>query len=741
MKRYVARNAKGGVYQIMGTLDARFSHRVTSDKITSLIWWLLIVALFSPLGAIGLLVYILVLYHKEIHSMFFIHKEVEGKYKSIFAPLVNRQLFCAIGYRVYPEELEAHLSMINSSAEEDIVSLIKKGSRMRKDMSRQFGFDIDHATRHCLLLGTTGAGKTETMMSFFVDTIKSGSGISMVDGKSDQEMEFKIYNLCKEHYYETQFYAIIFNKPEKGTESNTYAPILGYESAMKASEFLGEFIGGSGDGTKEYFTNRGKVLMGYSMMHFKNRQKYYGENFSLSDLSASYSLVELNNIYYMSHSIILDIENLIKTDVVNNNELRRLIKKAKGYKTVQYDTIENTEVLVEYLKQNPQQTRSVEKYLGLKYPFIYNYYMLYIKIGEYMQEISPSWIKYVKPVASAVYEYYHNQKRTFLYLSKESVSLSEIRTFYGNLKIEGSDEYLDTLGIYVGEAAKVELLCEALGMRETSESVENIKNESLIQHNYAQQQWTRFFALLQEYTAILGTSYPDVEVEDILANGKVLFEMIPIQELASDQSAMIGKMSILKFKMLASLALGGDKQSATPVQFKIYQNKIKPNPIFFVVFDEVGAYMTTGMSYLLSQVRSLRISVWLGAQDLVSVRPEGGDGDREQARILANLSKLVVQTRDVDAHEFEKMIPDVEVIESEGYLNSAVNHNIIGSQNLAIKKVKMFDIAQATSFSKGFGVFIDGAREEPVYYQSYYLGDNAKHSLRIRRFRGFEEMI
>ncbi|HID93754.1 MAG TPA: hypothetical protein EYP60_06625, partial [bacterium (Candidatus Stahlbacteria)] len=671
MKRYVARNAKGGVYQVMGTLDARFSFRRASEKITSLAWWLLFVSLISPLGAIAIFTYMVTLYYKEIHSVFFIHKEVEGKYKSIFSPLVDKQLFCALGYRVYPEELEAHLSLVNSSSEEDIQNLMKKGSRMRKDMARQFGFNIDKATRHSLLLGTTGAGKTETLMSFFVDVIKSGSGIGMIDGKSDQEIQFKIYNLCKENYYETQFYAIIFNKPEKGTESNTYAPLLGYESAMKASEFLGEFLGGGGDGSKEYFTNRGKVLMGYTMMHFKNRQKFYNENFSLSDLSSSYSLLELNNIYYMAHGIISDIESLIRTESLNNGEMRRLLKKAKGYKTVQYVAIENTEVMVEYLRQNPQQVRSIEKILGLKYQFVYNYYMLYNKIGDYMQEISPSWIKYVKPIASAIYLYYSEENKSFLYTDKESVSLSEIRTLYSNLKDENKEEYQAVLLLHMEEPSKVNLLCEALGLRDTAENAETIRNESLIQHNYAQQQWTRLFSLFQEYAGILGTSYPDVEMEDVLSNGKVLFEMIPVQELATDQTEVLGKMGILKYKMLASLALGGDKQNATPIQFKIYQNKIKPNPIFFVVFDEVGAYITVGMSYLLSQVRSLRISVWLSMQDLVSARPSGSEGEKEQSRILGNLSKIVAGTRDGDITEFEKMIPEVEIIESEGYMHSA----------------------------------------------------------------------
>jgi hypothetical protein len=215
--------------------------------------------------------------------------------------------------------------------------------------------------------------------------------------------------------------------------------------------------------------------------------------------------------------------------------------------------------------------------------------------------------------------------------------------------------------------------------------------------------------------------------------------MLPVLELSADQIEMLGKMFILMFKTIAAIALGGDRQSATPVQFRIYQNKIKPNPIFLMVLDELGSYMTENLSFLLSQVRSLRIAMILSVQDVVSMKP-GNSGDKELKRILANLGKLILKNRDNDTKQMEELIPEVDVAVTDGWVKSSVSGQLIDSKRLNVRKEKIFDIGISTRFEKGMGAYIDGARDEPIFYQSYYLGDNAKSALQIRRFDAFENL-
>jgi len=741
MRRYVARSASGAVYQVMGTLDAQVSFEVAKERIDQVMFWLPFVYFFSPVFFIIFATFAVYRYWNEIHIVFFPHKEVTAKYKSLFVPLTNKTLFSAIGYRVYPEELESHLALINSDEDADKKELAKKGKAMRRNMSRQFGFNVDKLTRHAVFLGTTGAGKTETVMSFFIDVVKAGAGIGMVDGKSDQAMEYKIYNLCKEYYFETQFYAIILNKPELGTESNTYSPLLSYNSAMKASEFLGAFISG-GEGNADYFANRGKVMLGNIVMHYKNRQKYYGESFSIGDLSSAITQNEMNNIYYLSYGVALDIERLILDTMNNNLSFSRLIERAKEAKTAQSDLLEHSEVLNEYINQNSHLTREVEKALGIKYDFIANYYSLFTLLDEYISGISTSWRKYVFAVADGIYLSFKAKNRGYLYTSPLPVRMKEIRTLYASLKNENSPETAEIFKLFAreGKPTATSEFSDAMGYTNSEENAEKINNDAMQQHNYAIQQWSRLFGLFNEYSRITGTPFPEVDGEDIIKNNKVLYVMLPVMELSEDQVSMLGRMFILMFKNISSIALGGDKQSATPIQFKIYQNKIKPNPVFLMVLDELGAYMTSGVSILLSQLRSLRIAMLLSIQETVSVQPSGGEGQREQARIMGNLAKLVLQNRDGDTHEFEKMIPEVEVIESDGFLHSAVGKRVYGSKNLTVKKVKNFEIGQSSRFAKGFGVYVDGARDEPTYFQSYYIGDNGENPLQIRKFDAFENV-
>lgn len=741
MRRYVARNASGGVYQVLGTLDSHSAYEYAKERISQILFWLPFAYLLSPLLFVVLFVFALFRYYNEIYSVFFPHKEVVAKYKSLFVPLTNRKLFSAIGYRVYPEELESHLALVNSDERADKMELAKKGAKMKRNMSRQFGFSVDKLTRHAVFLGTTGAGKTETVMSFFIDIIKSGSGIGMVDGKSDQAMEFKIYNLCKEYYFETQFYAIILNKPELGTESNTYSPLLSYNSAMKASEFLGEFIAG-GEGNADYFASRGKVMLGNIVMYFKNRQRYYGESFSIGDLSSAIGLVEMNNIYYLSFGIATDLEKLIVSAMGREPSFARLIDRAKGVKTAQSITLEHCEVLYEYINQNAHLTREVEKALGIRYDFLSNYYALFTLLDEYISGISPSWKKYAYVVAEGLYYGFNETHRGFLYTSSSPVSMKEIRTLYSRIKDEKSDEFSDSIKYFNkhGKVVEIDTFSEALGLTDSPENAEKISNDALQQHSYATQQWSRLFGLFKEYSRITGTPYPEVDGEDIIKNNKVLYVMLPVMELSSDQIQVLGRMFILMFRNIASIALGGDKQSATPIQFKIYQNKIKPNPVFLMVLDELGSYMTSGVSILLSQLRSLRIAMLLSIQESVSVQPTGNDGQREQSRIMANLSKIVLQNKDADTGEFEKMMPEIEVIESDGYIHSAVGKKVFGSKSLSVKKIRNFEISQSSRFAKGFGVFVDGARDEPTYFQSYYIGDNGESPLQIRKFDAFENV-
>lgn len=66
------------------------------------------------------------------------------------------------------------------------------------------------ARTHAMVLGTTGSGKSEFLMSLAFNAIAWGSGFIYVDGKADNSLPFKIYSMCKRAGREDDFFVVNF---------------------------------------------------------------------------------------------------------------------------------------------------------------------------------------------------------------------------------------------------------------------------------------------------------------------------------------------------------------------------------------------------------------------------------------------------------------------------------------------------------------------------------------------------
>tara|TARA_B100000700_G_scaffold267699_1_gene307853 strand:+ start:133676 stop:136198 length:2523 start_codon:yes stop_codon:yes gene_type:complete len=62
--------------------------------------------------------------------------------------------------------------------------------------NKEVWFTNSDVRTHCLIFGTTGAGKTETMLSICVNSLNQASGFIYVDGKADNELFAKIFSLA-----------------------------------------------------------------------------------------------------------------------------------------------------------------------------------------------------------------------------------------------------------------------------------------------------------------------------------------------------------------------------------------------------------------------------------------------------------------------------------------------------------------------------------------------------------------
>jgi len=67
-------------------------------------------------------------------------------------------------------------------------------------------------------------------------------------------------------------------------------------------------------------------------------------------------------------------------------------------------------------------------------------------------------------------------------------------------------------------------------------------------------------------------------------------------------------------------------------------------------------------------------------------------GDEEQQRNLANLAKILLAIRDTDVDKLSPLIPEVEVIEADHFMKSAISsEKIIGGESLNVSKKKLFN--------------------------------------------------
>jgi len=116
-------------------------------------------------------------------------------------------------------------------------------------------FANDDARTHILVFGTTGAGKTEALLGFAYNSLVQGSGFIYVDGKGDNSLWSKVYNMARRVGRDDDVLIINYmtggNKdlrsmPVGETVSNTVNPFAVGNASMISELFNGLMSGGDG---------------------------------------------------------------------------------------------------------------------------------------------------------------------------------------------------------------------------------------------------------------------------------------------------------------------------------------------------------------------------------------------------------------------------------------------------------------------------------------------------------------
>lgn len=124
-----------------------------------------------------------------------------------------------------------------------------------EDGSRQHVYSSNSdARQHKFVLGTTGSGKTQALLSWAFNTLSWGSGYIYIDGKGDNELIFQSYSMQRRLGLEDNWFVLNFNNGDidafeiqrnRNRLSNTVNPFASY-SANSLTQLVSSLMPESG---------------------------------------------------------------------------------------------------------------------------------------------------------------------------------------------------------------------------------------------------------------------------------------------------------------------------------------------------------------------------------------------------------------------------------------------------------------------------------------------------------------
>lgn len=137
-----------------------------------------------------------------------------------------------------------------------------------KRTGRGAWLSADRATRHCLLFGATGSGKSRFILGLIYNALLNGSGCIYVDGKADTDIYWLLYSVCRRLDRIDDFLVINYlsGGKESSSKINPYDRWTNTNNSFSSasSSILTEMVVGlmrdtSGDG--EMWKGRAKSLL------------------------------------------------------------------------------------------------------------------------------------------------------------------------------------------------------------------------------------------------------------------------------------------------------------------------------------------------------------------------------------------------------------------------------------------------------------------------------------------------
>lgn len=724
----------------LGLEESRFRFKRYTKTARALFWLSFFCAFFSPFASVFFFCLLILKTGNQLFGVFFKNEAYIRQYNAILQPQTANKVVSIIGYRVYDEELDGHLSIIKSG---DIESLSAKQKTMEQPHNklRHVGIDMKIAKTHLCLVGKTGAGKTECLRSLMDDIMKFGGGIAFNDGKSDIKMLNEVMMQAKRNYRETSVRVLNFLKAEKSAESNTFN-FFNNQHPVKLVEFLSSLaFKESSEGNTAYFQNRGKALLLPVVSALYTRNKLLNEGLDSEKIRDNMQVLNVSLIFITFYCMCRDIDGII----AKNSKVVAMISD-KSIITAKTTFFDNIEKLLATIIQEPTRRIDIERELGIEYAFIKDAYTnVFQTIKSYLGNVWNRFTPMLESVSLAVYGQgrANSNDLKFFYTKDHNqnnlYTLQDIKFFYNNIKEaytsdssnnedsesskqtkEAAKRALKDFGLNtINEKSFNSILQDAFAGKDGS--LEKPPADAIQQHAYAQQQWEQLFNVFTAFKHIVAQPKSEIDPIDVISDNQILYTLLPPLELSRAQVEILGKILIMTIKNFAGMALGGEFIGSHNTIKNIAKDKFTPKPFTLISLDEYGAYPVGDIDTILAQVRSLNMSVALGIQDFVSLKTSGTD-ETAQKRALANTSKIIFKVADRDVIEWlETMITEQEVEKSE-YKRDAAGELVLDTSTQLVKE-KLVPIRKVLDADNGFCLMLLGAENDrAVWTHTFFRG-------------------
>ena len=137
-----------------------------------------------------------------------------------------------------------------------------------KKTAEELWFANDDMRTHALIFGSTGAGKTETLLSIAYNALVQASGFIYVDGKGDNSLFAKVFSMMKYMGREDDLLLINFMTgardiigAQEKKQSNTMNPFSSGSSGMLSNLVASMMDSGGGGGDGDMWKGRALSLI------------------------------------------------------------------------------------------------------------------------------------------------------------------------------------------------------------------------------------------------------------------------------------------------------------------------------------------------------------------------------------------------------------------------------------------------------------------------------------------------